>query len=252
MRITRTTSAAVTPSPTQVPGVTTAVPQATTSPPTGPRSAPAAPVAAPSSQVVTTTSSTVPSAPPVTSHGKSGGDAALTFASVVVGALIVASWNLWLAWRKSREEECSRQRTAFADALRAIAQYKEMPYAIRRRDKTNLPSERVRLSEVVRTIQADLTYHQTWIRSESESVGKAYDALVTETRKVAGIAMRDAWIAKPIVRDDQMNIGPELVDLRSLTPFEKAYTQAVSEHLAVITSSRLARARSWFWAKLRR
>ncbi len=153
------------------------------------------------------------------------------FAGVLLVAVILACWNVMLARRKTREEERARQRTAFAEALRTAVQYKEMPYAIRRRDRDDAGSERVRLSEVVREIQAELSYHQSWIRSESADVATAYDALVAETRTVAGTAMREAWLAEPITDDAQMNIGPDLVDVRGLKSFENAYTAAVTAHL---------------------
>jgi hypothetical protein len=116
-----------------------------------------------------------------------------------------------------------------------VVKYKEMPYAIRRRDGEQPAAERVRLSEIVREIQADLSYHQSWIRSESVAVAAAYDALVAETRSVAGLAMREAWLAEPITNDGQMNIGPQLVDVRSLKSFEEAYAATVTAHLTKLT-----------------
>ena len=47
---------------------------------------------------------------------------------------------------------------------------------------------------VAREIQAELTYHQTWMDLESSDVAAAYLALITELRRVAGGHVREAWI----------------------------------------------------------
>ena len=150
----------------------------------------------------------------------------------VIAAATSALVNGILARRKSREEECSRIRTVFAEALEAVAAYKEFPYAIRRRDGTEPGKERVRLSEELRHVQSRLTYYTTWIHAESETVGKAYDDLISTLRRVAGGACREAWLAEPITADAQMNIGPDLVDLSSLKPLETAYAAEAEKYLA--------------------
>jgi len=215
------------PSPTQVPvGATSAGKPSTVS---------SAAAAVPTSAAATSTATTTGTTPGADTGGKSPAEAWIGLAGIIVVALVLAFWNVVLARRKSREEERARQRTAFADALQAAVRYKEMPYAIRRRDKNNLSSERVRISEIVREIQADLSYHQTWIRTESKNVADAYDRLVNETRNVAGTAMRDAWNAPAITHDAQMNIGPDVIDVLSLKTYEDAYTQAVAAHLHKLT-----------------
>lgn len=190
----------------------------------------------PTATTTTTTAAPAPSSAPATTAASGSVDAAVVGAgAVVVAALLLALWNVMLARRKSREEERARQRTAFAEALQAVAAYKEMPYAIRRRNADEPGAERVRLSETVREIQAELSFHQTWIRSESTSAADAYDALVSAVRRVAGGAMREAWTADPITTDAQMNIGPELVDLCELRPLEQTFTDATVQHLKALT-----------------
>jgi hypothetical protein len=219
---------ALAPAPAPAP-VTTAA--AGTAAPTTPTPSMTA-AASPRSTAATTTATPAPA--PVATSGSL--DAAVVGAgAVVVGALLLALWNVMLARRKSREEERARQRTAFAEALQAVAAYKEMPYAIRRRNAGERGAERVRLSEAVREIQAELLFHQTWIRGESTTVADTYDALVAAARRVAGGAMRDAWNADPITTDAEMNIGPELVDLSELRPLEQAFTAATVQHLARLT-----------------
>jgi hypothetical protein len=154
-------------------------------------------------------------------------------AAIITGA-VTASIAVWNARRKSREEERARQRDLFARAFQAYAAYKEMPYAIRRRRYDDAAAERVRLSETTREIQGQLSYFIAWTAAESRTVGDAYDALVRELRKGAGGAMREAWLAEPITDDAAMNIPSVVIDLSSLTPLEKTFTDAVRTHLAAI------------------
>ena len=102
---------------------------------------------------------------------------------------------------------------AFADAFRACAEYKEMPYAVRRRRADQPADERIRLSEQSRDIQARLSYYQAWTASECDGVGAAYNTLVTAVRSHAGGATRDAWTGPALDNDPGMNLSPELINL---------------------------------------
>ncbi|MET8935126.1 hypothetical protein ABZX42_40150 [Streptomyces sp. NPDC004611] len=186
---------------------------------------------APSAPSVSATAA-VPSAAPA---APAAADTTSVWPAVVSGAFLAAALtaaiNIWLARRKSREEEISRLRTAFAEAFAAHSAYKEMPYAIRRRRFDAAAEERVRLSETLREIQGNLSYHLAWTKIESEAVGRAYADLVQELRKTAGSAMHAAWEASPIQSDTAMNIPPAQIDLSTLQTLEAAYIAAVREHL---------------------
>ncbi len=162
----------------------------------------------------------------------------MVLAAILSGAflagLVAAGINILLARRKSREEERNRLRTTFAAAFAAYSAYKEFPYAIRRR-RADIPGEeRIRLSEALRAIQADLAYHVAWTAAESRTVGEAYANLIQEVRRAAGVAMHDAWKAPPNDSDDTMNIPPTVVDLSSLAPYEAEYIEAVRTHLRAL------------------
>ncbi|MBE8519416.1 hypothetical protein ILP97_18205 [Amycolatopsis sp. H6(2020)] len=156
-------------------------------------------------------------------------------AAVVSGAflaaLVTAVITIWLARRKTREEERNRLRAAFAEAFAAYQAYKEFPYAIRRRRVDAPGEERVRLSEALRSVQADLAYHVAWTTIESEHVGKAFAELIKQVRTTAGTAMHDAWNAPANNTDSAMNIPPSVVDLGELTKHEAVYIDAVRAHL---------------------
>ncbi|MEV6303904.1 hypothetical protein AB0M02_31180 [Actinoplanes sp. NPDC051861] len=156
----------------------------------------------------------------------------------VLAALVSAAVALWLAAatarRKSREDERSRQRDLFTAAFQAYADYREMPYAIRRRRHDEAAAERVRLSEILREIQGRLTYYETWIAAESATVGNAYTALVLQTRTVVGGAMREAWNTPAITEDSAMNIPSTVVDLSSLAEVQRAYVTTFHAHLETL------------------
>ena len=146
------------------------------------------------------------------------------------GAFVAALFNIFLARRRSLEDERARVRTTCAEAFEAVAAYKEFPYAVRRRADTG-SDERIRLPIELRTIQQRLSYYTAWMRGEDARLGAAYDTLVTNLRRIAGIAIHDAWIADPIDSDAAMNIPPSDVDLSAINKYEEAYIAAVKEYL---------------------
>jgi hypothetical protein len=172
-------------------------------------------------------------APSPTASGTASNDLffSAVFSSAVIAALLTATFNGVLARRKSLEEERARLRSTFAEAFEVAVSYKEMPYAIRRRRRDEPGAERVRLSEELRKIQTKLSYYQVWIAGESVVIGDAYTNLVGELRRVAGRACHDAWKASACWDDREMNVGPEVVDLSALLPFEQTYISAVQLHL---------------------
>jgi hypothetical protein len=193
----------------------------------------AAPLAPTMDTATITTSATPMAANPVTTEVTPGLGLLVTaiLSGAFLAALITATINLWLARRRSREEERNRLRNSFAEAFATYSAYKEFPYAIRRRRADVPAEERIRLSEALREIQASLAYHLAWTTTESETVGQAYTNLIQQVRRTAGAAMHEAWKAPPTKSDDTMNIPPSVIDLSPLAPHETAYMHAVRDHL---------------------
>ncbi len=150
-----------------------------------------------------------------------------TFLAAVVGAIV----NTTIARKKSLEEERSRVRTTYAEAFEAVTAYKEMPYAIRRRQGEKGPEERVRLSELAREIQGRLSYYRAWTRAESDEVGEAYARLLDRLRATAGSASNRAWKEPPVASDAGMNLSTDKVDLDDLATYEEEYMAAVVRDL---------------------
>lgn len=149
----------------------------------------------------------------------------------VLAAVLGAFVNVWLARRKSLDEERSRVRTTCAEAFEAVTAYKEFPYAIRRRNHLQPEEERTRLSDELRHVQSRLSYFTAWMAGESPDLGTSYVTLVSNLRRIAGTACHDAWLAPPATSDSDMNFSSGVVDLAELGQYETAYIAAVQTYL---------------------
>lgn len=187
---------------------------------------------------VTQASVAVPTTTPLSSTSPGASSAGLIGAIIsgaFLAAMLAGAVNVWMARRRSREEERARIRNTFAAAFEAYTAYKEFPYAIRRRRPDEPEGERIRLSEALRAVQEKVNYYLAWTQAESADVGEQYAKLISEARRVAGRAMHDAWNDPPRATDPEMNIPPELVDLSQLAAAEAEFMQAVRQHLSSLT-----------------
>lgn len=155
----------------------------------------------------------------------------------VIAAFITATVNTWIARKKALEEDRARVRTVYAEAMEAVAAYRELPYVIRRRRPDDEPGERHRISEEARAIQVRLSYYRAWIRAESPEVGDAYQRLLDQLRAVAGAAAREAWAELPAQGDAEMNIPRSVIDL---SPIDEA-----EEHYIAVAAWDLQHRRTW-------
>jgi hypothetical protein len=147
--------------------------------------------------------------------------------AAVVSVVLTAAVKTWIDSR-------TRRRERFASAYSVYRSYCEFPYVIRRRRADQPEAERLRISEALRAVQEQVEFHRAWTQIEDAQVGAAYERLVGEMRRAAGIAMRDAWVAPACTADADMNIAPDAVDLSSLRPHELAYIEAVTEYFRIV------------------
>ena len=160
-------------------------------------------------------------------------DAATLSHSLIVGAIgVVASLLTTGAavWWKHRREDRDRRREHFANALVAVSQYLEFPYVIRRRGSSDPESERLRISSELKEVQAQITFYQAWLRTESKHGGRAYDRLVDEVRRVAGGQMNQAWREHAITDDEGMNVPG--IDRGEYLQLRDAYLEVVQRRLS--------------------
>lgn len=162
---------------------------------------------------------------------------AVALASVVsVIALVVPvaiGVATWLA--NSLRAERTRRQQLYADAYAAVVSYCEFPYMIRRRRAPTAGheevagEERLRIATALHDVQEKLSNFTAAIQGESANVSSKYDDLVSETRKIAGNYMREAWETPALNTDAGMNI--DNITLTHLNAYRTAYLAAMKADL---------------------
>jgi hypothetical protein len=105
----------------------------------------------------------------------------------LIAAVIAFTGVMIKLWWDARSARRERLRELYAGGWAAVQAYKEMAFAIRRRNVEDRPGERVRLSEEMREIQKDISYYEALIgRERSGRVAADYRGLVAKTREIAG------------------------------------------------------------------
>lgn len=164
-------------------------------------------------------------------------DAWKVIAPLVVAAVAFLGVMTKLAW-DSRCARRERLRELYAGGWAAIQSYKEMAFAVRRRNINDRAGERVRLSEAMREIQKDLAFHEALIgRERSGRIAAEYRALVAKTREIAGGIIRRSWNGEPITDDREMHAPDIANELGTLRSFEDGYMDAVAQELGGWRSS---------------
>jgi hypothetical protein len=147
----------------------------------------------------------------------------------LIAALVAAAVSLTTLWWNSRQTRGDRQRELFAEAFAAVAEYREFPFIVRRRDSTG--TDRSSIHRDLSRVQAALHRYEAMLRVEAPTVAASYSRLVAETRGIAGAEISKAWDLPPAGDDGDMHVKD--VDLSPLDPHESAYLKAVSDHLSL-------------------
>lgn len=147
-------------------------------------------------------------------------------AAVITGVLAVVT--LFVNGRRARDD---RQRALFAEAFGDIAEYREYPYIVRRRRHDKPEAERARITADLSAVQHRLNRNLAVLRVEAPRVGRAYETLLADTRRVAGGAIRTGWELQPCASDAAVSIGD--VDLTPLVESDDQFLTAAADHLAV-------------------
>ncbi len=129
-----------------------------------------------------------------------------TIAGAVGAALVaavVAVAGYFIQQRRTRSE---RRDAVYAEALRAVEDYLEAPYLIRRHDGTD--GTRQELVRRLSNVQSRIAYYCALLRLHaSRRVSEAYDAYVAAARHEAGVQMTEAWKTRPTRRDRDVPLG---------------------------------------------
>lgn len=151
---------------------------------------------------------------------------AATIVAAVLGAAIAALVVVW-GYRHQQNEQRREQRvTIYAEALRAVEDYLEMPYLIARRDGSH--QARMHLVERVSDIQSRIAFHRAWLSIHAPaSVCAAYANFVQAARNEAGGDMTRLWKSKPTRRDAKVPLGVQFARPAS-SAARNVVTQAMS------------------------
>jgi hypothetical protein len=154
---------------------------------------------------------------------------------IIVGA-VTAFGGLATWFVNGVRAERTRLQKLYSDAYSAVVSYQEFPYVIRRRQAPTPGheqvggEERLRISAGLHTVQEELNNYRAQIATESRAVSTKYDALVGETRRIAGSYMHQAWNMPPLDNDAGMNISG--IDYSGLKPAQDDYLAAVRTNMS--------------------
>lgn len=148
-------------------------------------------------------------------------------AAVIAGVIAVVT--LIVNGRRARAD---RQRELFGAAFGDVSSYCEYPFIVRRRRHDEPEQERLRITTELSEVQRKLNHNRAVLRVEAPRIARAYDTLVTETRRIAGASIHAGWNLAPITADTGVHVTD--VDLTGIRPSEDAYLSAVADHLALM------------------
>jgi hypothetical protein len=140
----------------------------------------------------------------------------------ILGGIVLGSLN-------RREEARAHRQEFYAEAVKAVVEWMEYPYRIRRRT-TDDPSELRRLAEIGHGIQERLAYYRTWTLIDDPRTGAVYASVIEGIRERVGSACRDAWTVNPVSSPEGMNLhswGPG-----SMRPELESLEQAVGQRFS--------------------
>lgn len=127
-------------------------------------------------------------------------DGLFTTAGAIIAAVIAALIAVGVYSYQQKAARRAQQASIYAESIRAVADYLEAPYRIRRRDGS--ATARMATTDHISEIQSRISYHQSLLKIHAPAgVAAAYDDLVRAARNEAGPQMTAAWRMKPTRRD---------------------------------------------------
>lgn len=131
----------------------------------------------------------------------------------LLGALLTAGIAAVVAVRtyKTQQREARRQERAriYAEAVRAVEDYMESPYRIRRRDGT--ATARREITQRISDVKSQISFYTGWMAIYAEDeLHAAYMKYYEAARSEAGGQMTAAWHSKPTRRDQDVPVGAPL------------------------------------------
>ena len=146
-------------------------------------------------------------------------------------ALATLIWGIWTYRQQQRSKRRDGLREIFSEALRAVADYQELPYLVRRRSEGS-PMKAAELTFHASSIQSRLDYFSTRLRLESRELGDTFDDLVRVVRMESGAHISEAWNEERLVADHEMPLGNKYGRERSL-PAKAVCLSVMQRHLGI-------------------
>jgi hypothetical protein len=138
-----------------------------------------------------------------------GSGGSVPFLSAIIIPLAVAFVGILggivLASLSRRQEARAHRQEFYAEAVKAVVEWMEYPYRIRRRTSDD-SGELRRLTEIGHGIQERLAYYRTWTLIDNAETGAVYGSVIEGIRQRLGSACRDAWTMDPISSPEGMNL----------------------------------------------
>jgi hypothetical protein len=100
---------------------------------------------------------------PIAQAASDGGGDGLEVVLPLVGSFLVFLGGLVTLWVNGYRTSRNRRRNRYSGGWAAVQAYKEMAFAVRRRNVDDRSEERVRISEAMREIQKELAYYEAMI-----------------------------------------------------------------------------------------
>lgn len=137
--------------------------------------------------------------------GFSASDAS-TILAAAAAALIAATVAVIGYSLQQRAARRDQRAALYAEALRAVEDYLEAPYRIRRRDGS--AQARRDVSNHISDIKSRINFHIGWLRINAPAVvSTAYEAYVLAAQTDAGPQMTAAWQSRPTRKDRDVPLG---------------------------------------------
>lgn len=158
---------------------------------------------------------------PVAAGGATTGTAA-TAASAGLGADVVVTLVLGVAtivvtialatWKIVKQQKAARRQErvkTYAEALRAVEDYQEAPYRVRRTDGS--AATRWQVTESISEIQSRISFYTAWMSIDAPAdVLAAYQAYVAAAKREAGPQMTAAWRGPVTKKNKDVPLGTAL------------------------------------------
>ncbi|MFJ4175384.1 hypothetical protein [Microbacterium sp. NPDC089696] len=150
-------------------------------------------------------------------------EAGATIMAAFIAAVIAVGGYIW----QQRHTRADKRAVMYSEALRAVEDYAEAPFRVRRRQGKDA---RATVSTQISEIQSRLALSAALLTiSTNTHIATAFDNLVTITKKTAGQAMTDAWKSRRLRRDSEIPC-PSPYDRSAILKAREQYLAAIRRH----------------------